>query len=106
MVLAIEVLRGHLQELNQVYALCDNFTSKYVQNLKGKMPMDIVLEDRDVVDGIESQQVQSKTSQSQPIHKTQIDNNLITVSRTRVVRCKNSSRSSPSQRGQDLSNFE
>ena len=67
--------------------------------------MDIVLEDRDVVDGIENQQVQSKASQSQPIQKTQIDNNLITVS-TPNFSLKNSSRSFPSQRGQDLSNFE
>jgi len=34
---------GHLQ----VHELCDNFCHRYISCLKGKMPIDLVIEDRD-----------------------------------------------------------
>ncbi|CAF0855115.1 unnamed protein product [Didymodactylos carnosus] len=47
MIQAIQVLRFHLLELEKVHELCDNFCQRYIGLLKGKMPMDIVLNDRD-----------------------------------------------------------
>ncbi|GAB1291594.1 Homeobox protein Meis3 [Apodemus speciosus] len=63
MVQAIQVLRFHLLELekpwlprvappstplpSQVHDLCDNFCHRYITCLKGKMPIDLVIEDRD-----------------------------------------------------------
>lgn len=32
----------------QVHELCDNFCHRYISCLKGKMPIDLVIEDRDV----------------------------------------------------------
>ena len=62
-VMAIGVLRLHLLELEKVtsfinnlslkldffkvHELCRNFTERYISCLKGKMPIDIVIEDRD-----------------------------------------------------------
>ena len=61
--MAIGVLRLHLLELEKVtslinylslkldffkvHELCRNFTERYISCLKGKMPIDIVIEDRD-----------------------------------------------------------
>jgi len=47
MVQAIQVLRFHLLELEKVHELCDNFCQRYISCLKGKMPIDLVIEDRD-----------------------------------------------------------
>uniref|UniRef100_A0AAR2IQH6 Homeobox domain-containing protein n=1 Tax=Pygocentrus nattereri TaxID=42514 RepID=A0AAR2IQH6_PYGNA len=47
MIQAIQVLRFHLLELEKVHDLCDNFCHRYITCLKGKMPTDLVLEDRD-----------------------------------------------------------
>ncbi|ESN89873.1 hypothetical protein HELRODRAFT_155469 [Helobdella robusta] len=47
MVQAIQVLRFHLLELEKVHELCDNFCHRYISCLKGKMPIDLVIEDRD-----------------------------------------------------------
>ncbi|XP_066515759.1 homeobox protein Meis1-like [Hoplias malabaricus] len=47
MVQAIQVLRFHLLELEKVHELCDNFCQRYISCLKGKMPMDLVVDDRD-----------------------------------------------------------
>ncbi|XP_038937592.1 homeobox protein Meis3 isoform X4 [Rattus norvegicus] len=47
MVQAIQVLRFHLLELEKVHDLCDNFCHRYITCLKGKMPIDLVIEDRD-----------------------------------------------------------
>lgn len=33
--------------LNQVHELCDNFCHRYISCLKGKMPIDLVIDDRD-----------------------------------------------------------
>lgn len=44
---AIQVLRFHLLELEKVHELCDNFCHRYISCLKGKMPVDLVLDDRD-----------------------------------------------------------
>ncbi|VDD92945.1 unnamed protein product [Enterobius vermicularis] len=46
MLQAIQVLRFHLLELEKVHELCDNFCHRYVTCLKGKMPMDIVGDER------------------------------------------------------------
>lgn len=47
MVLSIQVLRFHLLELEKVHDLCDNFCKRYIACLKGKMPLDLVLEEGD-----------------------------------------------------------
>ncbi|XP_053532092.1 homeobox protein Meis1a isoform X2 [Ictalurus punctatus] len=47
MVQAIQVLRFHLLELEKVHELCDNFCHRYINCLKGKMPMDLVVDDRE-----------------------------------------------------------
>lgn len=47
MVMAIGVLRLHLLELEKVHELCRSFTDRYIQCLKTKMPVEIVIDDRD-----------------------------------------------------------
>ncbi|KAK1790130.1 hypothetical protein P4O66_013972, partial [Electrophorus voltai] len=47
MIQAIQVLRFHLLELEKVHDLCDNFCQRYINCLKGKMPTDLVLEERE-----------------------------------------------------------
>lgn len=47
MIQAIQVLRFHLLELEKVHDLCDNFCHRYITCLKGKMPTDLVLDERD-----------------------------------------------------------
>ncbi|XP_061435937.1 homeobox protein Meis1-like isoform X2 [Lethenteron reissneri] len=47
MILAIQVLRFHLMELEKVHELCDNFCHRYISCLKGKMPIDLVIDERD-----------------------------------------------------------
>ncbi|CAJ0939878.1 unnamed protein product, partial [Mesorhabditis belari] len=46
MLQSIEMLRFHLLELEKVHELCDNFCNRYVNCLKGKMPMDIIGDER------------------------------------------------------------
>lgn len=48
MVQAIQVLRFHLLELEKVHELCDNFCQRYISCLKGKMPIDLVIDERDI----------------------------------------------------------
>ncbi|XP_065323969.1 GATA zinc finger domain-containing protein 14-like isoform X2 [Gordionus sp. m RMFG-2023] len=45
MIQAIQVMRFHLLELEKVHELCDNFCQRYINCLKGKMPIDLVIED-------------------------------------------------------------
>uniref|UniRef100_A0A8K9Y344 Myeloid ecotropic viral integration site 3 n=1 Tax=Oncorhynchus mykiss TaxID=8022 RepID=A0A8K9Y344_ONCMY len=47
MIQAIQVLRFHLLELEKVHDLCDNFCNRYITCLKGKMPTDLILDDRE-----------------------------------------------------------
>uniref|UniRef100_A0A8C5A676 Meis homeobox 2b n=2 Tax=Gadus morhua TaxID=8049 RepID=A0A8C5A676_GADMO len=47
MIQAIQVLRFHLLELEKVHELCDNFCHRYISCLKGKMPIDLVVDDAD-----------------------------------------------------------
>ncbi|XP_065056394.1 homeobox protein Meis1-like isoform X1 [Rhopilema esculentum] len=47
MIIAMQVLRFHLLELEKVHDLCDNFCKRYIACLKGKMPLDLVLEEGD-----------------------------------------------------------
>ncbi|OAF71441.1 Homeobox protein Meis3 [Intoshia linei] len=42
---AIQVLRFHLLEIEKVHELCDNFCQRYINCLKGKMPLDLVIDD-------------------------------------------------------------
>jgi len=45
MIISMQVLRFHLLELEKVHDLCDNFCKRYIACLKGKMPLDLVLEE-------------------------------------------------------------
>ncbi|CAF2630846.1 unnamed protein product [Rotaria sp. Silwood2] len=45
MIQTIQILRIHLLEIEKVHELCDNFCHKYINLLKGKMPMDIIMND-------------------------------------------------------------
>lgn len=45
MLKSIEVLRIHLLELEKVHQLCDNFCQRYISCLKGKLPIDLVVDD-------------------------------------------------------------
>lgn len=47
MIQAIQVLRFHLLELEKVHDLCDSFCHRYITCLKGKMPIDLVIDGRD-----------------------------------------------------------
>uniref|UniRef100_UPI00358E99B7 homeobox protein Meis1-like isoform X2 n=1 Tax=Myxine glutinosa TaxID=7769 RepID=UPI00358E99B7 len=47
MIQAIQVLRFHLLELEKVHELCDNFCHRYISCLKGKLPIDLVIDDRE-----------------------------------------------------------
>ncbi|KAI7810444.1 homeobox protein Meis1a isoform X1 [Triplophysa rosa] len=47
MIQAIQVLRFHLLELEKVHELCDNFCHRYISCLKGKMPIDLVVDDKE-----------------------------------------------------------
>merc|ERR1719174_3002978 len=47
MVQAIQVLRFHLLELEKVHELCDNCCHRYISCLKGKMPIDLVIDERE-----------------------------------------------------------
>ncbi|ELT94055.1 hypothetical protein CAPTEDRAFT_139538, partial [Capitella teleta] len=51
MIQAIQVLRFHLLELEKVHELCDNFCHRYISCLKGKMPIDLVIDERDSTGG-------------------------------------------------------
>ncbi|CAH8664559.1 unnamed protein product [Dicrocoelium dendriticum] len=44
---AIHVLRFHLMEIEKVHELCDSFCARYIACLKGKMPLDLVCDDRE-----------------------------------------------------------
>lgn len=48
MIQAIQVLRFHLLELEKVHELCDDFCFRYIDRLKGKMPSELSIEDRDI----------------------------------------------------------
>jgi hypothetical protein len=45
MLKSIEGLRIHLLELEKVHELCDNFCQRYINCLKGKLPIDLVVDD-------------------------------------------------------------
>ena len=47
MVQAIQSLRFHLLELEKVHELCDDFCFRYIDRLKGKMPSELSMDDRD-----------------------------------------------------------
>ncbi|XP_076313916.1 homeobox protein Meis1-like isoform X1 [Tachypleus tridentatus] len=46
MVQAVQVLRFHLLELEKVHELCDNFCQRYISCLRGKLPLNLVIEGR------------------------------------------------------------
>jgi len=45
MLQSIQMLRIHLLELEKVHQLCDNFCQRYINCLKGKLPIDLVVDD-------------------------------------------------------------
>ncbi|XP_015763861.1 PREDICTED: homeobox protein Meis1-like isoform X3 [Acropora digitifera] len=47
MIQSIQVLRFHLLELEKVHELCDNFCKRYISCLKGKMPIDLVMDEKE-----------------------------------------------------------
>ena len=47
MVQAIQSLRFHLLELEKVHELCDDFCFRYIDRLKGKMPSELSMDDRE-----------------------------------------------------------
>ncbi|XP_068177434.1 homeobox protein Meis1-like isoform X2 [Antennarius striatus] len=51
MLQSIQVLRFHLLELEKVHELCDNFCRRYISCLRGKMPIDLMI---DAADGNKS----------------------------------------------------
>lgn len=52
MVQAVQALQFHLVELEKVHELCDNFCQRYINCLKGKMPIDLVIDEtRDPASG-------------------------------------------------------
>lgn len=55
MVQAIQVLRFHLLELEKVHELCDNFCHRYISCLKGKMPIDLVIDERETAPSTKSE---------------------------------------------------
>eukprot|EP00794_Sanderia_malayensis_P020298 gene20298-22287_t len=68
MILSIQVLRFHLLELEKVHDLCDNFCKRYIACLKGKMPLDLVLEEGDSKEKVSSESDDAKelTANSPP----------------------------------------
>ncbi|BFZ07901.1 hypothetical protein BsWGS_10939 [Bradybaena similaris] len=64
MIQAIQVLRFHLLELEKVHELCDNFCHRYISCLKGKMPIDLVIDDRESSGSTATTSAPPKTSTS------------------------------------------
>uniref|UniRef100_A0A8C4QWJ5 MEIS N-terminal domain-containing protein n=1 Tax=Eptatretus burgeri TaxID=7764 RepID=A0A8C4QWJ5_EPTBU len=82
MIQAIQVLRFHLLELEKVHELCDNFCHRYISCLKGKLPIDLVIDDREgdscvrcEADDIPSS-VASQTHEQQPRNPTASSHSL------------------------------
>ncbi|XP_052007465.1 homeobox protein Meis1 isoform X1 [Xyrauchen texanus] len=67
MIQAIQVLRFHLLELEKVHELCDNFCHRYISCLKGKMPIDLVIDDREGGSKSDSEDI---TRSSGPLDQT------------------------------------
>ncbi|XP_041922128.1 homeobox protein Meis1-like [Alosa sapidissima] len=67
MIQAIQVLRFHLLELEKVHELCDNFCHRYISCLKGKMPIDLVIDDREGGSKSDSEEI---TRSSGPLDQT------------------------------------
>uniref|UniRef100_A0A674NB43 Meis homeobox 1 n=1 Tax=Takifugu rubripes TaxID=31033 RepID=A0A674NB43_TAKRU len=57
MIQAIQVLRFHLLELEKVHELCDNFCHRYISCLKGKMPIDLVIDERECGSKSDSEEI-------------------------------------------------
>ncbi|XP_069385708.1 homeobox protein Meis1a isoform X3 [Paralichthys olivaceus] len=47
MIRSIRVFRFHVHELEKVHELCDHFCHRYISCLKGKMPIDLVIDESD-----------------------------------------------------------
>uniref|UniRef100_A0A4W4G7C7 Homeobox domain-containing protein n=1 Tax=Electrophorus electricus TaxID=8005 RepID=A0A4W4G7C7_ELEEL len=67
MIQAIQVLRFHLLELEKVHELCDNFCHRYISCLKGKMPIDLVIDEREGGSKSDSEEI---TRSSGPLDQT------------------------------------
>lgn len=75
MLQAIAVLRSHLLELEKVHDLCDDFCKRYIEVLKGKMPMELAIDDRDLASLSGSQIANGPSSTSSCSLKTEDDFN-------------------------------
>lgn len=62
MIQAIQVLRFHLLELEKVHELCDNFCHRYISCLKGKMPIDLVIDEREGGSKSDSEEITRSSS--------------------------------------------
>lgn len=88
MVQAIQVLRFHLLEIEKVHELCDNFCQRYISCLKSKIPVDLVVEERDIdapqmmlmMDGASSSSSSSSYQRGvqQPLMTSPADTHLLT----------------------------
>ncbi|KAK1791456.1 hypothetical protein P4O66_013469 [Electrophorus voltai] len=73
MIQAIQVLRFHLLELEKVHELCDNFCHRYISCLKGKMPIDLVIDEREGGSKSDSEEI---TRSSGPLDQVRGDPSL------------------------------
>nr|XP_006811519.1 PREDICTED: homeobox protein Meis2 isoform X5 [Saccoglossus kowalevskii] len=71
MILAIQVLRFHLLELEKVHELCDNFCHRYINCLKGKMPIDLVIEDRENIGSRSPNPLRPSENHKDPMHSSE-----------------------------------
>ncbi|XP_062866941.1 homeobox protein Meis1a [Trichomycterus rosablanca] len=74
MVQSIQVLRFHLLELEKVHELCDNFCNRYISCLKGKMPMDLVVDDREGSSKSDSEEFTRSSGAADQLKRRHISN--------------------------------
>lgn len=75
MLQSIAVLRSHLLELEKVHDLCDDFCKRYIEVLKGRMPLELAIDDRDLASLSGSQVANGASSTSSSSLKTEDDFN-------------------------------
>lgn len=89
MLLAIETLKQQLKEINQVFNYCENFTEKYSEELKNKMPIDSLIEEEDdnlSLSSYQSDNKKSKNSQKSKNSEKQEHKNNKTITATASVK--------------------
>ncbi|XP_066926884.1 homeobox protein Meis1-like isoform X3 [Clytia hemisphaerica] len=86
---SIQVLRFHLLELEKVHELCDNFCKRYIDCLKGKMPLDVVLEDTDKKD------IKAENNNNTTTNNNNNNNNTVIHNNNNAIENSDSAQSSP-----------